>query len=90
MQKPERRAMPGGALTLDVSGQLINPTSRTLAVPPIKAEIRDADGRLRYSWTIAAPVRTLAPSGRITFYSPGVDVPPGDNSLKLSLDSAPG
>lgn len=90
MQKPERRAMPGGNLTLDVSGQLINPTGSTQAVPPIKAEIRDGDGQLRYSWIITAPVRTLAPSGRVTFYSPAVDLPPGDNSLKLSLDYSPG
>lgn len=88
MGKPEQRAMPGGNLMLDVSGQLINPTMATQAVPPIKAEIRDMDGELRYSWIIAAPVRTLAPSGRVSFTSAGIDVPPGDNSLKLTLDES--
>lgn len=88
MGKPEQRAMPGGNLMLDVSGELINPTMATQAVPPIKAEIRDTDGAVRYSWIIAAPVRTLAPSGRVSFYSAGIDVPPGDNSLKLTLDDS--
>lgn len=90
MHKPAQRTMPGGNLMLDISGQLINPTSDTLSVPSIKAEIRDADGTLRYSWVIAAPVATLAPSGRASFYSAGIDVPPGDNRLKLTLESEAG
>ncbi len=91
MQKPEKREMPGGALTLDVSGQLINPTDIAQPVPRIRAEIRDPDGRIIYSWVIAPPVRTLAPSGRARFYSGGVDVPRGeDNALKLTLESGEG
>ena len=91
MQKPEKREMPGGALTLDVSGQLINPTDVSQPVPRIRAEIRDPDGRIIYSWVIAPPVRTLAPSGRARFYSGGVDVPRGeDNALKLTLESGLG
>lgn len=91
MQKPEKRFMPGGTQTMDVSGQLINPTNRAQSVPPIRAEIRDPDGRIIYSWMIAPPVRTLEPSGRASFYSGGVDVPRGeDNALKLTLESGAG
>lgn len=91
MQRPEQRTMADGNLMLDVSGQLINPTAATQAVPPIRAEIRDPDGRIIYSWLIAPPVKTLGPSGRARFYSAGVDVPPGDgNALKLTLESAEG
>lgn len=88
MQKPEQRTMADGNLMLDVSGQLINPTAATQAVPPIRAEIRDPDGRIIYSWVIAPPVRTLGPSGRASFYSAGVDVPRGEgNALKLTLEA---
>lgn len=86
MQEPEQRTMPGGNLMLDVSGQLINPTDETQRVPSIKAVIRDADGGVKYSWVIAPPVARLAPRGRVTFYSAGVDVPRGENNLKLTLD----
>ena len=88
MQKQDQRPMPGGNLMIDVSGQLINPTSDTLAVPPIRAEILDADRTLRASWIIAPPVATLAPGGRVSFYSAGIDMPPGDNRLRLTLDDA--
>ncbi len=91
MQKPEKRERPGGSTTLDVSGQLINPTDIAQVVPRIRAEIRDPDGRVIYSWVIAPPVATLAPSGRATFYSAGVEVPRGeDNALKLTLESGLG
>lgn len=90
MQMPELRDMPDGNRMLDVSGQLINPTDETQRVPPIRAEIRDPDGRVVYSWVIAPPLRTLAPSGRANFYSGGIDIPAGDNALKLTLDGAEG
>ena len=88
--KPEQRTLPGGNQTLDISGQLINTTSELQPVPPIRAELLDEEGELRYSWIIAPPVRTLAPSGRVRFSSEGIDVPPGENSLKLSLDGTEG
>lgn len=90
VEKPEQRTMPGGNLTMDISGLLINTTADTQPVPPIRAELRDADGQLRYSWIITAPVRTLAPSGRVAFHSPGIDVPPGENRLKVTLDREAG
>lgn len=88
--KPEQRTLPGGNQTLDISGQLINTTADTQPVPPIRAELVDDAGELRYSWIIAPPVRTLAPSGRVRFSSEGIDVPPGENRLKLSLDGGTG
>lgn len=90
VEKPEQRTMPGGNLTMDVSGLLINRTMETQPVPPIKAELLGADGQLKYSWIIAAPVRTIASSGRVSFHSPGIDVPPGDHRLRVTLDSETG
>lgn len=85
-EKPQPRAMPGGNLMLDVSGQIINPSDTTQTVPPIHAKLRNGDGRTVFSWIIAAPVRTLPPGGRATFDSAAVDIPRGDNELVLSLD----
>ena len=90
VEKPEQRTMPGGNLTMDISGTLINTTGATQPVPPIRAELRDVDGQPIYSWIITAPVRTLAPSGRVAFHSPGIDVPPGENRLKVTLDGEAG
>lgn len=90
MQKPEQRTMPDGNLMLNVGGQLINPTDKNQRVPSIRAEIRDPDGRVIYSWVIAPPVRTLGPSGRAVFYSTGVDVPRGENALRLTLEGSAG
>lgn len=88
MQKPEKRTMADGNMMLDISGQLINPTTTTVKVPPIRAQIRDPDGKILYTWVIAPPVRTLGPSGRASFYSAGVDVPPGEgNALKLTIEA---
>ncbi len=88
MQTPARRTLPDGNSMLDISGQLVNPTPETQSVPPIKAELLDRDGRVRYSWIIAPPVRRLAPSGRVTFNSSGIDIPAGENNLKVSLNDA--
>jgi len=86
MEVPQVRGMPGGNQLLDVSGQIINPTDQTQRVPSIRAEIRNADDRVIYSWIIAPPVKTLQPRGRVSFSSGGVDVPEGDNKLKLTQE----
>lgn len=85
-EKPEPRAMPGGNLMLEVSGQVINPSEETQSVPPIRARLRNGDGRTVFSWSITPPVRTLPPGGRATFDSAAVDIPRGDHELLLSLD----
>jgi predicted Zn finger-like uncharacterized protein len=74
-RKPERRRMESGNELLAVSGQVLNPTSRTLPVPQIRAELRDAQGRVVYEWAISAPVPELAPGQSVTFNSAEVDVP---------------
>ena len=86
VQKPDKRQLPDGNQMMDVTGLLINPTARTQVVPSIRAELLGADRSVRYSWTIAPPIRTLAPGGRVTFYSLGIDVPPGENNLRVTLN----
>lgn len=88
MQKPQIRPMPSGRRLLDVSGQLINPTDAVQRVPAIRAEIRNLDNRVIYSWIIPPPVATVQPKGRVSFNSGGVEIPEGDNKLELTPEGS--
>jgi predicted Zn finger-like uncharacterized protein len=74
-RKPERRRMESGNELLAVSGRVVNPTDSVQRVPQIRAELRDAQGRVVYEWAISAPVPELAPKQSVTFNSAEVDVP---------------
>jgi hypothetical protein len=51
----------------------------------VKAELRDAEGRTVYSWSIAPPVRDLAPRATARFDSAERDVPANGRVLSLSF-----
>lgn len=57
------------------SGSIVNPTSRTQRVPELLVTLKDSSGRSVYSWTMKAPVRTLAPGGKVDFSQLRRDVP---------------
>ena len=46
------------------SGSIVNPTAQTQKVPEMLVTLKDASGRPVYSWTMKAPVRTLAPGAK--------------------------
>jgi predicted Zn finger-like uncharacterized protein len=85
VQKPDRRVMASGNELFAVSGRIVNPTATMQTVPDIRAELRDAAGHVVYGWTIAAPVRALAPKASADFDSAEVDVPRGSKALNLSF-----
>lgn len=85
IHKPERRTLASGNELFAVSGRIVNPTAVTQAVPDIRAELRDADGHVVYSWTITATARSLAPKAVAAFDSAEVDVPRGSKALNLSF-----
>jgi predicted Zn finger-like uncharacterized protein len=87
-RKPERRTLESGNELFAVTGKVINPTSESQRVPDILAELRDAQGRVVYGWTITPPVRTLAPKASVEFNSAEVDVPKGARALNLSFSGA--
>lgn len=88
-RKPERRVMASGNELLAVTGRIVNPTDQLQSVPDIRAELRDAQGRTVYGWTITRPVKQLPPGGTADFDSAAVDVPRGARALNLSFaDSA--
>lgn len=84
-RKPERRTLESGNELFAVTGRVINPTSQSQRVPDILAELRDAQGRVVYGWTITPPARTLGPKAIVEFNSAEVDVPKGARALNLSF-----
>ena len=89
LKKPDRREMPSGSELFAIGGQINNPTDRRQPVPDIRAELRDAQDRLVYSWTIKPDQGTIAPGGTIGFDSAAVDVPPSSRRVNLSFASIP-
>lgn len=84
----DRQKLASGNELLTISGRVINATDREQAVPSIHAELRDAaTDRLVYQWTIAPPARSLAAGAAANFYSAGVDVPKGGETLSLRFAS---
>lgn len=81
----DRRELASGSELFAVSGQVVNPTDERQRVPDIRAELRDAQGRLVYSWTIAPQQRWLGPRKAIDFNSAQLDVPRDSKMLELSF-----
>ena len=88
-RKPERRELPSGNELFALTGRVVNPTNEAQRVPDILAELRDAQGRVVYGWTIAPPKRTIEARGRLEFDSAEIDVPKGSKKLNLSFSGAP-
>ncbi|WP_294260089.1 MJ0042-type zinc finger domain-containing protein [uncultured Sphingomonas sp.] len=81
----ERRYLSSGNELFVVSGKVSNPSSSTQPVPDIRAELRDPQGRIVYSWTITPEMRRLAPNGTVAFSSGKLDVPANSKQLDLSF-----
>lgn len=84
----ERRALANGTEMFAVSGKVVNPTATRQRVPDIRAELRDAQKRLVYSWTIRPGATFLAPKSEIEFNSAKLDVPVNSHKLVLSFASS--
>ena len=81
----ERRELENGSELFAVSGRVTNPSSARQRVPDIRAELRDAQGRLVYGWTITPERRVLPPGGGLEFNSAKLDVPSNSKRLELSF-----
>ncbi len=89
LRKPERREMPSGSELFVIGGQIHNPTAQRQPVPEVRAELRDSQNRMVYSWTIPADQSSIAPGGTIGFDSAAVDVPPSSREVHLSFAATP-
>lgn len=83
-----RDRMASGNELLTVNGTISNPTEAIQRVPPIRAELRDAQGRTVYTWPISPPVSELQPGATAPFSIAEVNVPRGATSLKLTFGPA--
>ena len=81
----ERRELENGSELFAISGQISNPSSGQQRVPDLRAELKDAQGRVVFSWTIAPQQRTLGPGASMDFNSAKLDVPPSSKRLDLSF-----
>lgn len=80
----DHRELADGTIYFAASGVIINPTDREQRVPPILAELRDAQGTIVYSWTIKPPVRTLPPNEKVNFSEAKLDIPRRAEQLTVS------
>lgn len=84
-RKTDRVMHSTGREVFSFTGIVVNPTDAEQIVPDILAELRDAQGRAVYSWTIVPPRRKLGPRERLQFDNAQVDVPLAARALNLSF-----
>ena len=84
-KKIERQKLSSGNEVFAVSGKVVNPTTYDQRVPNIRAELRDDNGRLVYSWTIPMDMHVLQPKASVNFNSAKLDVPAESKVLELSF-----
>lgn len=79
----DRRTLPDGTEYFAASGTVINPSDTEQPVPPMLVMLRDASGRIVYSWQMKPPVKTLAPGGKVNFNEAKLDVPRAATDLEI-------
>lgn len=84
-RQPDWRTIAGGSQLFAVSGRVWNPTDAVQPVPDIRAELKDAQGRTVYAWTISRPVPRLAPHASAQFDGAAVDVPTTSSRIAVSF-----
>jgi predicted Zn finger-like uncharacterized protein len=84
----ERRDLDNGSELFAVGGRIVNPTNSRQPVPEIRAELRDAQGRIVYSWTITPEKRVLGPGGSVEYHNAQLDVPSSSKRLDFSFSTA--
>ena len=83
----QRQRLALGNEVLEVSGVIVNQTDQVQRVPQIRADLKDAQNRIVYTWTIAPPVSELQPRERRPFNSANIGVPRGGQTLSLTFSS---
>ncbi len=83
-KQQDHRTLADGTIYFAASGTVVNPSDREQRVPPMLAELRDATGRIVYSWTIRPPVAVLPPGERANFSEAKLDIPRSASELTVS------
>ncbi|GAA0475706.1 hypothetical protein GCM10009096_16760 [Parasphingorhabdus litoris] len=82
-EKQDRRTLQDGTEYFAASGTIINPSDTEQSVPSMLVILRDASGRIVYSWKMKAPAKTLAPGARVNFNEAKLDVPRAASQLEV-------
>ena len=85
VSKPVDRHDFNGNEIFAISGTVLNPTDTRQSVPDIRADLRDAQKRIVFSWMIRPEATVLPPKGRVEFNSAKLDVPVNARELVLSF-----
>jgi predicted Zn finger-like uncharacterized protein len=80
--------LKGTNTVLPVAGRIVNPSDTAQPLFDILVEVRDAQGRTVYSWTVPRPAPTLAAKGSIPFESATVNPPKSGTKLKFTFIGA--
>lgn len=83
-ENQDHRTLADNTIYFAASGTIVNPTDREQKVPPMLAELRDAQGRIVYSWTIRPPIAMLPPGERVNFNEAKLDIPRAATKLTIS------
>ena len=76
-----------GRNVLTINGRIENPARQELPIPPLHAEIRDAEGMLIASWTSPPPLASLPGGAAISFDTAAVDVPAHAATVDIELST---
>lgn len=79
-----------GVDVLGVGGTIYPVAQRTVSVPPVLVEIRDATGHVLYQWSVTPEPRTLAPGEIVQFSTELASPPTGAQSVHLSFATGNG
>ncbi len=82
-KKQDRRTLQDGTEYFAASGTIINPSDTEQSVPSMLVILRDASGRIVYSWKMKAPAKSLAPGAKINFNEAKLDVPRAASQLEV-------
>jgi predicted Zn finger-like uncharacterized protein len=83
-----RRDTEAGQLVLTVNGNLVNVSSREIAVPEIEVVLSDNDRHRLDRWVFSPGVPKLKPGQRIAFTTRRTNPPPDARHLEMSFADA--
>ena len=82
-----RTTSDGFQTVLGIEGEIENLRPQTTKIPPIQFAIRDDQGRVLYSWRVAAPRQNLAPKETYAFRARLAAPPAGARTLLVRFTS---
>ena len=83
-----QRKLESGNVILEVSGKINNPSDETVSVPPLQGQLRSAEQKVVYRWTIPPPAPSLGPGDSATFNSAQLDIPASGACVTVTVTGA--